>query len=146
MAVEQLEQKLESYKRGLMFFAGIALTLLALAVTTGPQRLSQFWNWYLLWAITQVAVTPIGFVFLVSKDWRQLPLSERLDTAFGHLAVAWLLLLSFLVKSNRDGSVVYGGDATLMLYALVAGAAMALAFSYWRLRAGRGHSPEEMFP
>ncbi len=146
MSIEQLEKKLENRKRGLMFFTGIALTMLALAVTTEAQRFSQAWGWYLIWVITQIVVTPLGFVFLVNKSWRGLPLSERLDTAFGHLAVAWLLVLAFLVKSNHDESYAYGGTGTLMLYALVVGAAIALGFSYWRLRSSHTHSPEEMFP
>ncbi len=146
MSIEQLEKKLENRKRGLMFFTGIALTMLALAVTTGAQGFSQSWGWYLIWAITQIVVTPLGFVFLVSKGWRELPLSERLDTVFGHLAVAWLLVLSFLIKSNRDESAAYGGVGSLMLYAIVVGAAIALGFSYWRLRSSHTHSPEEIFP
>jgi hypothetical protein len=146
MTAEKLEHKLEIFKQGLMFFAGVTFVMLAWAITDVPSKFSYLWGYYILWFVFQVTAAPAGFVMLVHRDWRELPLVQRLDTAFGYLALTWLLFLAFLIKSNRDEPYLWGGSATLMLYALVLGAGIALALSYWGLRRTRSHSAEEMFP
>lgn len=148
MSTEQLEKRLERSKRWLMFFAGVTLILLAWAITGAPSKFSYLWAFYILWFFFQVTAAPPGFLMLVNRDWRELPLAQRLDPAFGYLALTWFLFLAFLIKSNRDEPqpFLWGGSVTLLLYALVLGAGIALTLSYWALRRTRPHSPEEMFP
>lgn len=146
MSIEPLERKLENFKRWLMFFAGVTLILLAWAITGVPTKFSYAWTYYILWFVFEVVAAATGLVMLVNRNWRELPLVQRLDPAFGFLAVAWLLFLAFLIKSNRDESYLWGGTATLLLYALFVVAGIVLAVSYWGLRRTRTQSPEEMFP
>ncbi len=146
MSTEPLAMRLEVWKRILALCIGVCLTLLFLALTSIPQSLGRAWGWYIVWIIFQTTVVPPGFILLLSKGWRAWPLSERLNTAFGYLAVAWLLFLAFLIKSNRDEASAYGGLVTLMLYALVIGAAVVLSASYGWLRRSRDTLNEEIFP
>ncbi len=146
MNIEQREQELERVKLGLMLCIGVCGTLTFFAVTGPGEGMSLAWSWYLLWLIFQIAVTPVGFVLFVSRDWRQLPLSQRLNTAFGYLAVAWVLFFAFIVKTNHDMASAYGGLPTLVFYGLVGSAGLALIWSYWLLRRAHDNSPEEMFP
>ncbi len=85
---------------------------------------------------------------LVNREWRELPLVQRLNTSFGFLALSWFQFVAFLIKSNRDEPqpFLWGGSVTLLLYALVLGAGIAITLSYWALRRTRTPSPEEMFP
>ncbi len=148
MSMEQLEKRLERSKRWLMFFAGTTLVMLAWAITDVPSKFSYFWGYYILWFIFQVTTPSAGFVMFTNQDWRELPLAQRLDTAFGYLGLSWFLFLAFLIKSNCDEPqpFLWGGSVTLLLYALVLGAGITLVLSYWALRRTRPHSPEEMFP
>ncbi len=147
MATQPLEQKLETWKRGLMLCLGFSIPLLFLALTEGPyEHLSQTWGWYVLWMLGQILITPLGFILLVTKTWQELPLSQRLNTAFGYLSIAWVLLVTFVIKTNQDQPGMYGGLATLLLYTIIASAGAAIGLSYLLLRRAQTHSAEEMFP
>ncbi|MGB8647128.1 MAG: hypothetical protein WCF84_17965 [Anaerolineae bacterium] len=146
MNIEQLERRLEWWKRVLFLTIGVCLTLLIWALTEIPDgHMSTHLGWYLIWLIAQVLVTPAGFVMLGTKDWQRLALPERLNTAFGYLAIAWFLFCSFIVKTNQDNGNP-GGLAILLLYGLVLSVGLTLVLTYRALSHSRRESPEEMFP
>jgi hypothetical protein len=99
-----------------------------------------------VWPFFQLAVTPAGFVLLISKAWRQIPLHQRLDTAFGYLGVAWLSLFAFGIKSGSDTPVLQSVLGATLLAVLIGGSAIALGLSYWLLHRARSTLPEEIFP
>ncbi len=145
MDIEQLERRLEWWKRFLFLSIGVCITLLVLAFSIVPDgHLSTQWGWYLLWFIAQSLVTPAGFVLVGTKSWRTLPLDERLNTAFGYMAVAWFLFFSFIQKTNQDNGNP-DGLGVLLFYGLFMGCGIALLFFYRTLRHSR-IEPEELFP
>ena len=147
MTPETLEKRLELWKRWLLVGTGASITLLVWAIVDLPNLGRAYApGWFYVWPFFQIAITPAGLVLLIGKAWRELPLSQRLDTAFGYLGVAWLTLLAFGIKSGSDTSVLQSVLGATLLTLIIGGSAMAIGLSYWILSRNRLTAPEEMFP
>ena len=142
MTTDNLRKGLIVWKRLLVISVGMYALLLASAVAEAVPRwgFSYSATWLYAWVIFQVLITPVGFVLLLNKRWRQLPLAERLDTAFGYLAVAWGAVFAFGIASKGDDIVLY------VVLLVVGCSAIALALSYWWLRRTRSALPNGMRP
>lgn len=139
------ERRLEFWKRGLCLATGVSLTLFVLSYAESPNgHLSTHWGWYVLWFLALALTTPCGFLMLLGKS--RLERKLRLNTAFGYFALTYLLILSFVIKTNQDQSFMYGGLVTLLLYFVLGGLGLALFSSYWFLRGAFDGAAEEMFP
>jgi len=138
MDVEQLEIRLEFWKRGVLVAVGASITFFATTLAESSRFLSStFWGWYLIWIIIWLAVAPPGFYLLMSRKWRKVSLSSRLNVAFGYLGCAWLVLLSAGIRgfSSSDPAC----NTVIVITGLVLGAV------YWYLRKKKDE-PEELFP
>ncbi len=136
MTIEYLEQQLEKWKRILLLFLGAGLALAA--STFGYMEPYTFsLGWVTAWVVLQLGTVPVGLLMLFGKDWRQLPLTQRLNTAFGFLAVAWLAWLAI-------GFRVAGESFATVAFILLLGA--ILAAIYLVLRRAKAYAPEEIFP
>jgi hypothetical protein len=135
MTTEYLEQQLEKWKQVLLLFIGAGLTLAISTVgNSGPGAISL--GWITTWLVLQLGAMPAGLLILFGKSWRQLPLMQRLNTAFGFLGVSWLCWLAFGFGVSSDSSV--------MLFILLLGAILAAV--YLLRRRANNRAPEEIFP
>ncbi len=136
MTTEYLEQQLEKWKRVLLVFVGVSLTLAASTFGLSGSYIFSL-GWIVAWLILQLGTIPAGLLMLFSKTWRQLPLMQRLNTAFGFLSAAWLgwLAVGFSVPNG------WLGVSTFILLVGVIPAAI-----YLRLRRVIRRVPEEIFP
>ncbi|MEW6285202.1 MAG: hypothetical protein AB1509_03145 [Chloroflexota bacterium] len=137
MIPEQMEGQLEGLKKFLLVGVGAAFTLLAVTIMdildgNTTIRIDP------LWFILQVAFTPIGFYLLTSKAWKIIPLSARINTAFGYLAIGWVLLLALGFSTAQDGS------NELNVLVLLSG--IALGASYHYLKKIHMRVSEDVFP
>jgi hypothetical protein len=140
MDVELLEKQLEFWKRGVFVAIGSSLTLLATAIAESPRsHLSSqlVWAWYIVWVVIWLSIAPLGFFLLMSRQWRKVPLSIRLNVAYGYLCCAWLVLLSAGIKGYSSGD--HACNTLVIITAFILGA------SYYYLRKKKSE-PEEMFP
>ncbi len=140
MDVELLEKQLEFWKRGVYVAIGSSVTLLATAIAESPRSYlsSQFvWAWYLVWVVIWLSVTPPGFILLMSRQWRKVPLTIRLKVAYEYLCCAWLVLLSAGIRGYSSG------DHACATFVIIS--AFILGASYLYLRRKK-NEPEEMFP
>ncbi len=136
MTTDYLEQQLEKWKRVLLLFLGVGLTLAA--STFGYMEPYTFsFGWITAWVVLQLGTVPVGLLMLFSKDWRQLPLMRRLNTAFGFLGVAWLAWLAI-------GFRIAGNSFATFAFIVLSGA--VLAAIYLLRRRANTSSPEEIFP
>jgi hypothetical protein len=136
MTIEYLEKQLESWKRLLLLFLGAAATLTASTVgITGGYYFTL--GWVVMWVILQLGAVPAGLILLFGKEWRRLPLSHRLSTAFGYLAAAWL---AWLAIGFRLIGETLGGFAFIVFVGGVLGAAYLLT------RRAHLNASEELFP
>lgn len=104
---------------------------------------SDVWEWYIAWLILEALVAPPGFFILFLPRWRRIPLRERMDTAYGYFAVAWLGLFAFGVQTGSDPR---NWDYGIMMIAslIIVGIGLLIALTYWLLR--RAEMREEAFP
>jgi FtsH-binding integral membrane protein len=137
MDAEMLEKRMEFWKRGLLVSIGASVTLLATTITEFKDE-TNFRGWYLVWLVIWLAVAPPGFYLLMSKKWRQLAMSSRLNTAFGYLGCTWLILLSASIRYTY-GSGTNGCYTFLIIAAIVLGV-------IYRYLQKKGNGPEAMFP
>jgi len=136
MTIEYLEKQLESWKRLLLLFLGAAFTLTASTIgITGDYYFTL--GWVVIWIVVQLGAMPAGLMLLFGKEWRRLPLSRRLNAAFGYLAVAWL---AWLAVGFRVVGETLGGFAFIVFVGGVLGAAYLLT------RRARINASEEIFP
>jgi hypothetical protein len=136
MTTDYLEQQLEKWKRVLLLFVGAGLTLAASTFGfTGPYTFS--FGWVTAWLILQLGTVSAGLLLLFSKQWRQLPLLRRLNTAFGFLGAAWLGWLAI-------GFCIVGESLATFTFILLVGA--LLAVTYFLLRRSNTRTSEEIFP
>lgn len=137
MTPEQMEGQLEGLKKFLLVGFGAAFTLLAITIMDilDGRTVTRI---DLLWSILQVAFTPIGFYLLTSKSWKVIPLSTRLNTAFGYLAIGWVLLLALGFSTAQDG------NKELNVLTLLSG--IALGASYYYLKKIHMRVSEDVFP
>lgn len=139
MTIEYLENQLESWKRWLLVCLGAAATLLA--TTIGIERHGYFmamWGWFIVWFIIQLSAIPAGITLLISSEWRKLPLSARLNTSFGFLAVSWIAWLALAIRGL--------GTPLFILIFFVSPLGILLALSYWKYHHKVVEQAEELFP
>lgn len=142
--VEQLETTLHLWKKGLYIAWGAGLMLLLMALLQMHRMYkSDVWEWYIAWLILEALVTTPGFILLFLPRWRQIPLRERMDTAYGYFAVAWLGLFAFGVQTGSDPRNWDYGIMTIASLIIV-GIGLLIALTYWLLR--RAEMREEVFP
>ena len=136
MTIEYLEQQLEKWKRTLMLFLGMGLTLVASTFWL-PIPCSLSVGWALAWLVLQLGTMPIGLLMLFGADWCQLPLAQRLNTALGFLSAAWLgwLAIGFCIASQ-----------SFLAFASILLPGMLLALIYLLRRRASLNSSEEIFP
>ena len=140
MDIEQLEKQLELWKRGLFVALGSSVTLFAITLAESSRDSffsSAIWGWYLVWVVVWLAIAPPGFYLLLSKRWRKVSLSTRLNTAFGYLGCAWMVLLSAGIKGYSSGD--HACSTLIVITAFILGG------SYLYLRRKK-NEPEEIFP
>lgn len=136
MTTDYLEQQLEKWKRVLLLFVGAGLTLAAsMFGILEPTSVSL--GWIAVWIVLQLGAVSAGLLMLFSKTWRQLPLMQRLNTAFGFFGVAWLCWLAI-------GFGIAGESFAMFTFILLLGALLALI--YLLRRRASTNSPEEIFP
>lgn len=99
ITTESLERQLEIWKRFLWAgsAASVALLLTAIVERRHPP---DFPGWYEISLILLIAITlSAGLGLLLAHSWRQLPIEQRLNTAFGYLGSAWTTLAAPVVRS-----------------------------------------------
>ena len=153
MDVEKFEKRLELWKWG--FWAAFGASVMLLATTLIESMLGVSWSWWILICVAIWLATAIsGFHLLMSRKWRKVLLSDRLNVAFGYLVCAWLVLLNVGFKDyqicnqwvSKTNSGVWvcsnkftNWDGFILITAFAMGAA------YWYLRKKKD-KPEEIFP
>jgi len=148
MTTHEAERRFGLWTIWLAADAGAAsvLFLFAEADILGGKPLSQSLPWYFIWAAIQLAVTFPGVTLLVLRVLPGLVSWERLKLAFGHLAVAWLTLLAFGLRTGGDESIWLSSFASTVLVTLVGGSAALLVLSYALLSRNALQGREEVFP
>lgn len=142
MTTDYLEKQLENWKRLLLIMTGASVTFLATSIADIPNYSTpHFPGWFGIWLVLQLGSVPAGFMLLVGRSWRVLPLSDRLNTAFGYLSIAWLVLLTLGVRFITLTPEAVGGIGLLMI-----SLGLLLGAGYLLLRRARVNSPEEIFP
>jgi hypothetical protein len=131
--------RLQIFKQVLLVSFGISLALLTTSAIDNvfhwlPSPGSMT-GWHLVWFIMQVGTIALGSIMLVNRD---LPLSIRLNTAFGYFVVAWITLLSFALRVIE---IAPDGFNLVLL-----GFAFVIGLTYWWLRRTRINTSEQMFP
>ncbi|MFN8595922.1 MAG: hypothetical protein U0559_07040 [Anaerolineae bacterium] len=136
MTNEYLEQQLEKWQRILLVFVGAAAMMCASTFgIVGDYSFS--YGWVMAWVVVQLGTVPVGLLMLFAKDWRRLPLTQRLNTAFGFLGTGWLGWLAIGFRLAGESSLAFAAS-------LLPGAVLALIYLLYR----RIHSAsaEEIFP
>ncbi len=136
MTTEYLEQQLAKWQRVLLLLAGAGGMMAA--STFGIVDVYTFsYGWVMAWVVLQLGSVPIGVLMLFGREWRRLPLRQRLTTAFGFLGSGWLGWLAIGFR--------LAGESPMALGVIVLAGAMLVAV-YSLLRRARRASPEEIFP
>ena len=87
MDTEQLEKELQTWNRFMYMALGAAIALVA----SSP---NDFALTGIVWLLLQIAITPLGFLLLLGKRGKSLPLTrERMTIGFGYLAASLILFL-----------------------------------------------------
>ena len=148
MDPERLIQKLEGFGRWSFVGFGAALTLLLMAILQmHVMHKSQVIEWYIAWGLLELLVTPTGLFLLFAKPWRQLPMRDRLDVAYGYLAISWLGCFAFGLQTGSDPrNWTNFFDIGLFVTLIVAAYGALIGLTYWLLRQAEKTRPEEMFP
>jgi hypothetical protein len=143
MNPEQLEKNFQFWNRLMYMVIGSSITLLLISFgnlviyrNTWPgfdNYTGGVWT-----GIQFLAVLP-GLYLLWNKPWKTLPLTTRLNTAFGYFIAGWLCLLAlaFIIDpQNAPDELIF----------IIIGSAVLIAFGYiWALK--RTLAPrDEMFP
>ena len=136
MTTEYLEQQLAKWQRILLVFAGAGFMMAA--STFGIVDVYTFsYGWVMAWVVPQLGTVPVGLLMLFGREWRRLPLSQRLTTAFGFLGSGWLGWLAIGFRLASESPMALG-------VIVLAGAILAAV--YGLLQRARRASPEEIFP
>lgn len=136
MTTEYLEQQLEKWQRVLLLFLGVGL-MMAVSTFGIVGEYSFSYGWVTAWVVLQLGTIPAGLLMLFSKDWRRLPLMQRLTTALGFLGTGWLGWLAIGFRVASESSIAFA-------FILLPGA--VLAAIYLLLCRANTASPEEIFP
>lgn len=128
MEIEPFEKELQIWNRFMYMGLGAAITI----VVSIPNDFSYTG---FVWLFLQIAITPPGFILLLGKRWRNLPLTrERINTIFGYLVASLLLLFV---------PAIFGVDT--FYYILPVGYFILILFLYLRIQKKPSDS-DEMFP
>lgn len=142
MTTDYLEKQLVNYQRLLLASIGAAVTLLATAVADMPNHPDMYFpGWFAVWFILQLATITPAVVLLLGSELRKLPFAERLNTIFGYLAVAWVVLIAFGLKVASMIAI-----SLPLLAIFLSGIGVAIGIVYWLLRRSHINAPEAMFP
>lgn len=142
MTTDYLEKQLANYGRVLLVCIGAAVTLLATAIADMPNHPNMYFpGWYAVWFILQLATITPAVVLLLGSELRKLPFAERLNTIFGYLAVAWIVLVAFGLKIANSGTISWPS-----LWSFLSGIGIMMGIVYWLLRRKYINAPEATFP
>ena len=142
MTTDYLEKQLANYKRLLLASIGAAVTLLATAVADIPNHPDMYFpGWFAVWFILQLATVTPAVVLLLGSELRKLAFAERLNTIFGYLAVAWVVLIAFGLKL---ASMILISLPLLAIF--LSGIGVAMGIVYWLLCKSHINAPEAIFP
>lgn len=142
MTIEYLEKQLALYKLVMVGCVGGGLTLLATALADLPNHYAiNYLGWYGVWLILLLATISPAVALLVGSEFRRLPFADRLNTVFGFLFAAWLVLLGFSIKTANTGFTPW---APVLWFSGIVGAALGIA--YWLVRRKYLNAPELSFP
>jgi len=140
MDTDQLEKQLQIWNRFMYMVLGSSITLV---ITCLGNLFYSEWSGFEnyiggIWTWIQLLATPPGFYLLLSRRWRLVPLSTRVNTIFGYFLASWFSLLAF--------GVITANNAPVELNFLIVGSAILIALGYiWTLK--RTPNPrDEMFP
>ncbi len=136
MDIEQLEKQLDTWKQWLLVAAGASATFFITTLVNHP-RTDIFSGWYVVLLAFWLSMTPAGFILLMGRKWRTVPLTKRLNIAFGFLGCAWLVLLTIGIIGIFIGET--SCISFLVLFTIILGAI------YFYLRK-RNKASEQMFP
>jgi hypothetical protein len=145
MTIEQMELRLEKWKRFVWFSLGASVTFLlttaadARLVPHPPGDGPNFAR-LLLWVLIQFASVVPAALLTLGQDWKKTPISLRLNTIFGFLAASWIVMISF----GRHLQVLEAMPGDIALLILIVG--IILAGMYFYLRNRLETAPEAMFP
>ncbi len=145
MTIEQMELRLEKWKRFVWFSLGASVTILLTAAADSwlvPHRpgTDQYTARLFVWILVQCAAVFPAALLTLGRDWRKMPISLRFNTIFGFLAASWIAMISFGWQLQFLMSLP--GDVTLLI--LLVGVLLAGMFFY--LRNKLETAPESMFP
>ena len=146
MTSEPLETQLEKWKKVLLAFSGAAFTLLVTALVDLPATAAFYreannmplMGWWGVWLVLLLGSLTPGITLLVGRGWRTLPPAQRLNTAFGFLAVGWTCLLAFSIQT---APLAFGALLHFIVWSL--GAGLLIAYLLTRRRA---QVNPELFP
>lgn len=142
MTTAYLEQQLATYKHVLLVCIGAAVTLLATAVADMPNHPTLYFpGWYGVWFILQLATITPAVVLLLGTELRKLSFAERLNTIFGYLLAAWIVLVAFGLKIANTDMISWP-----LLWSFLSGIGITIGIVYWLLRRKYINAPEATFP
>jgi hypothetical protein len=119
--------------------ASVTLVFISFGFLLNASRWSGFENYAGgAWQLIQLFATPPGFYLLLTKRWKALPLSNRLNTIFGYFVASWISLVSLgLITANTAPSE---------FNFLIVFTALLIALGYiWALKK-TSQPRDEMFP
>jgi len=148
MELEKFSEKLENWKRWSFVGFGAALTLLLMAILQMHiMHKSLVFEWYIVWVLLELLVTPPGLFLLVARSWKNFPMHDRVDVAYGYLATSWIGWFAFGLQTGSDPrNWVNFFDIGLFVTLIIVAYGALIALSYWLLRRTEKIKPEEMFP
>ena len=141
MDTNQLEKQFQLWNRFMYLVLGSSITLVFISFGFILNRdkwhgFPNYIGW--IWTLVEILAIVPGFILLLLKRWRSLPLANRLNTIFGYFVASWLSFLTLgLITAN---------DAPTELNFLIIGSALLIILGYfWALK--RTSTPrDEMFP
>lgn len=141
MDTNQLEKQFQLWNRFMYLVLGSSITLvfISFGFILNRDKWHGFPNYIGgIWTLVEILAIVPGFILLLLKRWRSLPLANRLNTIFGYFVASWLSFLTLgLITAN---------DAPTELNFLIIGSALLIILGYfWALK--RTSTPrDEMFP
>ena len=145
MTIEQLELRLEKWKRYVWFSLGASAYMLlsaavdALLVLRQPDP-NRSVPRLIVWILIECAVVSPAVLLTLGREWRKMPITLRLNTIFGSLAASCMAIVPFGWRLQL--MINFPGDIPLLL--LIVGVLLAGMFFY--LRNKLETASESMFP
>ncbi|MBN2084954.1 MAG: hypothetical protein JW748_06980 [Anaerolineales bacterium] len=146
MTIEQLELRLEVWKRCVWISLGAAAAMWAGAAADWLLRVrridtAEYLSWLAVWLLVQGAAVFPAVWLTFHRDWRRLTMVLRFHVVFGSLAGAWLALLAWGFHM-QSGVFTYSRNTIPPILAV----GMVLAGVYFHLRKRLFTAPEAIFP